>query len=255
MKRNKTQKRLIDELTGPRHRTGELEVSEAHLTSLKEALSIVYDAIDSAVGGMIITDLAGRITYVNPAFLRIFEYSDKEEVLGNNAADFFASKEVKSLSDVRAIIDLTQAATEEFTVLRKDGTKFYVEVSSANVTNDKGNIVGKMASFVDITQRKQMELERETLIAKLQSALAKVKTLRGLVPICASCKNIRDDKGFWHQVEAYIQEHSDAVFSHSICPDCALKLYPDLCKREENKERHELKSGSKKRVSSKYSMR
>ena len=226
MKQNQTQKRLIDELTGLRHRIGELEASEAHLNSLKEALSIVYDAIDSAVGGMIITDLSGRITYVNPAFVRMFEYDDKEEVLGKDAADLFASKEVKSLSDVRAFIDLTQGATEEFVVLRKDGERFYVEVSCSNVTNDKGNVSGRMASFVDITQRKHMELERETLVAQLENALAKVKTLRGLVPICASCKNIRDDKGFWHQVEAYVRDHSDAVFSHSICPNCADKLYP-----------------------------
>ncbi|MDY6952992.1 MAG: PAS domain-containing protein [Thermodesulfobacteriota bacterium] len=235
MKPNKTQKRL-DELTGLRHRIGELEASAAHLNSLKEALSIVYDAIDCAVAGMIITDLSGRITYVNPAFLSMFEYKDKEEVLGKDAAGLFASKEVKSLSDVRAFIDLTQGATEEFVALHKDGTRFYVEVSCSNVTNDKGNVSGRMASFVDITQRKHMELEQETLIAQLQSALAKVKTLRGLVPICASCKNIRDDKGFWHQVEAYIHDHSEAVFSHSICPDCALKLYPELCEQEENNQ-------------------
>jgi len=196
----------------------------------------VYDAIDCAVAGMIITDLSGRITYVNPAFLSMFEYKDKEEVLGKDAAGLFASKEVKSLSDVRAFIDLTQGATEEFVALHKDGTRFYVEVSCSNVTNDKGNVSGRMASFVDITQRKHMELEQETLIAQLQSALAKVKTLRGLVPICASCKNIRDDKGFWHQVEAYIHDHSEAVFSHSICPDCALKLYPELCEQEENNQ-------------------
>jgi hypothetical protein len=127
---------------------------------------------------------------------------------------------------VRAIIDLIQAATEEFVVLRKDGTAFYVEVSCSNVTNNQGNVAGKMASFVDITRRKQMELEKETLIGKLQSALARVKTLRGLVPICASCKKIRDDKGFWHQVEAYIRDHSEAEFSHSVCPDCAELLYP-----------------------------
>ncbi|MDY6838386.1 MAG: PAS domain S-box protein [Thermodesulfobacteriota bacterium] len=234
MKRNKTQKRLIDELTGPRHRIGELQASEAHLNSLKEALSIFYDAIDSAVGGMIITDLSGRIRYVNPAFLRMFEYHDKAEIIGADAAVLFASKKVKSLRDVRAYIDLTQGATEEFVVLHKDGTKFYVEVSCSNVTNDKGHVTGRIASFVDITQRKHMELERETLIAQLQSALAKVKTLRGLVPICASCKNIRDDKGFWHQVEAYIHDHSEAVFSHSICPDCALKLYPELCEQGKN---------------------
>jgi hypothetical protein len=132
---------------------------------------------------------------------------------------------------VRAIIDLTQAATEEFAVLRKDGTTFYVEVSCSNVTNDKGNVAGRMASFVDITPRKLIEMERETLIARLQSALAKVRTLRGLVPICASCKKIRDDKGFWHQVEAYIRDHSDAEFSHSLCPDCAEQLYPGYANR------------------------
>jgi PAS domain S-box-containing protein len=236
VKQNKAPKRLIDELTGLRHRIGALEASEAHLNSLKEALSIVYDAIDSAVGVMIITDLSGRIAYVNPAFLRMFEYDDKEEIIGTDAAALFASKKVKNLSDVRAFIDLAQGATEEFVVLHKDGTKFYVEVSCSNVTNDEGHVSGRMASFVDITQRKHMELERETLIAQLQSALAKVKTLRGLVPICASCKNMRDDKGFWHQVEAYIHDHSEAVFSHSICPDCALKLYPDLCKDEEKNQ-------------------
>jgi hypothetical protein len=55
-----------------------------------------------------------------------------------------------------------------------------------------------------------------------------VKSLSGLLPICASCKKIRDDKGYWSQVESYIQKHSDATFTHGICPDCVKKLYPDL---------------------------
>jgi PAS domain S-box-containing protein len=191
-------------------------------------LSIVYDAIDSTVGGILIANLEGRITYVNPSFLRMFEYMDKEEVLGNNVADFFASKEIESLADVAAIIDLTTRATAEFAVVRKDGTRFYVEVSSSNVTNDQGNVVGAMASFVDITRRKQTEMEREDLIRKLETALVKIKTLRGLVPICASCKKIRDDQGFWHQVEIYVRDHTEANFSHSICPACAKELYPEL---------------------------
>jgi PAS domain S-box-containing protein len=231
MKEKKTKGKLIDELTQLRHRIGELEASGAEFNSLRQALSIVYDAIDSTVGGILIANLEGRITYVNPSFLRLFEYIDKEEVLGNNVADFFASKEIKSLADVAAIIDLTTWATAEFAVVHKDGTRFYVEVSSSNVTNDKGNVVGAMASFVDITRRKQTEMEREDLVRKLQTALAKIKTLRGLVPICASCKKIRDDKGYWHQLEVYIRDHSDAEFSHSICPDCAEVLYPNLKKR------------------------
>ena len=228
MKEKKTKGKLIDELTQLRHRISELEASGAEFNSLRQALSIVYDAIDSTVGGILIANLEGRITYVNPSFLRMFDYIDKEEVLGNNVADFFASKEIKSLADVAAIIDLTTWATAEFTVVNKEGTRFYVEVSSSIVTNDKGNVVGAMASFVDITRRKQTEMEREDLIRKLQTALAKIKTLRGLVPICASCKKIRDDQGFWHQLEVYVRDHSEANFSQSICPSCAKELYPEL---------------------------
>jgi hypothetical protein len=62
----------------------------------------------------------------------------------------------------------------------------------------------------------------------LHDALANVKSLSGLLPICASCKKIRDDKGYWSQVESYIQKHSDATFTHGICPDCIKKLYPAL---------------------------
>jgi DNA-binding NtrC family response regulator len=79
---------------------------------------------------------------------------------------------------------------------------------------------------LEIAQRKSAEAEREMLIAELREALARVKQLSGLLPICASCKKIRDDKGYWRQIEAYIRDHSEADFSHGICPDCARELYP-----------------------------
>ncbi len=70
-------------------------------------------------------------------------------------------------------------------------------------------------------------------IHELEKALSHIKTLRGIVPICASCKQIRDDEGYWHQVESYVRDHSEAEFSHSICPECAKNLYPDLVKDNE----------------------
>ncbi|MDR3603402.1 MAG: hypothetical protein P4L38_02125, partial [Syntrophaceae bacterium] len=70
--------------------------------------------------------------------------------------------------------------------------------------------------------------EKERLIIELQHALAQVKKLSGFIPICASCKKIRDDKGYWRQVEEYIRDHSEALFSHSICPDCMRSLYPEI---------------------------
>jgi len=81
---------------------------------------------------------------------------------------------------------------------------------------------------VEIGERQKAEEELTTLVHELQYALAKVKILSGLLPICASCKKIRDDSGYWTQVEVYVREHSDADFTHSICPDCARKLYPDF---------------------------
>jgi DNA-binding NtrC family response regulator len=77
-------------------------------------------------------------------------------------------------------------------------------------------------------RRQEAEAERERLIAELTAALAKVKTLSGLLPICSSCKNIRDDKGYWNRLEVYLQQHSDATLTHGICPDCARRLYPEV---------------------------
>ena len=76
--------------------------------------------------------------------------------------------------------------------------------------------------------RWQAEKEKDRLILDLQKVLGEIKTLSGLLPICANCKKIRDDKGYWNQIESYIRDHSDADFSHSICPDCAKELYPDF---------------------------
>ena len=70
------------------------------------------------------------------------------------------------------------------------------------------------------------------MIGELREALAKIKTLRGLIPICSRCKKIRDDKGFWQRLEVYIHEHSEADFSHGICPDCMRELYPDYANRD-----------------------
>lgn len=77
-------------------------------------------------------------------------------------------------------------------------------------------------------QRRLLEMKNEAIIAEREKALDDVKILRGFLPICAACKKIRDDKGYWNQIEAYIHEHSEAEFSHSVCPECLPKLYPDL---------------------------
>lgn len=81
---------------------------------------------------------------------------------------------------------------------------------------------------MDITGRKKAEQERERLLGELQAALADVRQLRGMLPICANCKKIRDDAGYWEQIESYMRDRIHVEFSHSICPECEKKLYPDL---------------------------
>ena len=77
----------------------------------------------------------------------------------------------------------------------------------------------------EISERKKTQRERERLVNELQTALNEIKTLSGLIPICASCKKVRDDKGFWNQIEVYVRDRSNAEFSHGICPDCSERLY------------------------------
>ena len=81
--------------------------------------------------------------------------------------------------------------------------------------------------------RIRAEQERERLIVELREALAKIKTLRGLLPICANCKKIRDDQGYWNRIEHYIREHSEAEFSHGLCPECMKLLYPEIKQKNE----------------------
>ena len=116
----------------------------------------------------------------------------------------------------------------EFRIVRRDGVERWVAMAFQPVYDGDSRFLGTRCSNRDITQRKLAEGEREKLIGELRSALARVRMLSGLLPICASCKKIRDDKGYWNQIETYIRDHSEAHFSHGICPECARKEYPEL---------------------------
>jgi hypothetical protein len=78
-----------------------------------------------------------------------------------------------------------------------------------------------------VVQRREVEGEKEEVIKQLRKSLAEIKVLRGIVPICVSCKKVRDDEGFWQQVEVYVRDRTEAEFSHGLCSECAEKLYPE----------------------------
>ena len=166
---DKTKEQLINELVELRQRVTELEAADTELKLAQEELSVAYDTLASSVNGVIIADLEGKIIYANPAFLRMFGYEDRDQVIGKRAAELFPSERVQKFSDVQAIIDKVKGETEEFLARRRDSTIFHVEVSSSIVTNREGNDVGRMASFVDITKRKRAEKRIEHLSAVLRA--------------------------------------------------------------------------------------
>ena len=104
----------------------------------------------------------------------------------------------------------------------------WMMISIDPIVQDSGGLLNVVHICRDITERKRIEIEKEKMLRELQTALADVKTLSDLLPICSVCKKIRDDKGYWNQIEAYIHEHSGTRFSHGICPECAKEYYPDL---------------------------
>ena len=155
--KNKTKDQLIEELHELRQRVADLEKAAMERDYAQEEWSVLFDALESSVNAVLITSLEGRIVYVNLAFLSMFEYGEKSELLGRNAADLFDSEQIIKFTDVKAVIDKAKGETEEFTVRRKDGTTFLVQASSSNVTDKDGNTIGRMASLVDITEHKRVQ--------------------------------------------------------------------------------------------------
>ena len=114
----------------------------------------------------------------------------------------------------------------EMSALRSDGTEFPVEIALGYVRSPHGLLA--TAVVADISDRLKQHEERTDLIRDRKAALTNAKQLSGLLPICANCKKIRDDKGYWSQIESYISKHSAADFSHGICPECFEDQCPDL---------------------------
>ncbi len=172
-------------------------------------------------------DKAGQIVMANKAAAAMHGYAVKE-LLQMKIMDLDTPDAAKGAAGmIRRILDGEWIKTE-LRHRRKDGTEFPVEVSAGLL--EFGGHQYILAFDRDITARRRVEMARENLIQDLKDAFEKIKTLKGLLPICASCKKIRDDTGYWSQIETYIATHSEAEFSHGLCPDCVEKLYPGFNK-------------------------
>jgi nitrogen fixation/metabolism regulation signal transduction histidine kinase len=167
--------------------------------------------------GVLVLDHGGRLVDINPAAARM---AGIELIQGQAPSGLPAP--------IAAVLAAADGESQSEVTLPVAGRSRVVELRVSPFGAPRGRPLGRLVILRDITERRAAEQERERLFADLQSAVAEIRTLRGLLPICSSCKRVRDDSGYWNQIETYISAHADVRFSHGLCPDCARRLYPEV---------------------------
>jgi PAS domain-containing protein len=166
--------------------------------------------------GLVVLDAEDRVVDINPAARQLFG------VEGNPVGS-----DARALAGWGRMIPARWGAGEERIETTYPGEPpRHLDLRVTPIAGRGGRAAGRLVVIRDVTARREVELERERLIGELQRALADIRTLRGLLPICAGCKKIRDDKGYWQGLEQYLGEHAEVQFSHGLCPDCLKRYYP-----------------------------
>ncbi len=195
---------------------------------LKRLAAVVRDASDA----IIVCDFQGRISEWNKGASKMYGWPESA-ALGMNIGELAPpDRGEESRLLLREIGAGRTVESFESKRLTADGRILEVWLTASALTGEAGQVEAMVTNERDITARKQAEKEKVAIIKQLQQALAEVKTLRGIIPICMFCKQIRDDKGYWEQVEVYVHKHSEADFSHGICPNCLRERYPKLYQKQ-----------------------
>ena len=194
------------------------------LNESEEKFSTMLETIPDPV---VLYDTQGFPKYLNPSFIQTFGWSLDE--LRDQRIPFVPDDQQDLIrTKIKELYEQGKPVRIESKRLTKKGALMNVYISAALVKDSGGNPKGMVVNLTDITGRKNLEEEREKIIHQLKNALKKVRQLSGLLPICSHCKKIRDDEGYWTEIESYIDKRSEAEFSHGICKECAEKYYPEL---------------------------
>ncbi|MFZ2656160.1 MAG: PAS domain-containing protein, partial [Victivallales bacterium] len=191
--------------------------------------------------GITVMDKNGVIIYANHDAVSILGLS-KEKIthlsfnsLEWHITDFHGERILDDRMPFHLVRDTKKSVLNFRHAMEKpDGEKIFLSANAAPLLDADGNFEGMVSAIEDITDQVNAEIEMQRLINELQKALADVRTLSGLLPICASCKKVRDDKGYWSSVEKYIQKRSSVKFSHGYCPDCYNKYCSEHFPQEGN---------------------
>ncbi len=154
-----------------------------------------------------------------------------EELINNKSVNFSSliheDDRDNIFTDVESAVNDCRPFKLNYRIVDKSGNIKWVWEQGRSIYSPAGEFLFLEGFITDVSNQKSIELEREELIETLQRTLDKVNILSGLLPLCSHCKKVRDDKGYWNQIDEYITTNSDADISHSICPDCAEQYYAD----------------------------
>ena len=188
-------------------------------------LAAIVEGTDNAIIGK---DLSGVILSWNRSAEAVYGYT-AEEMIGENISTLVPPEKSGEMSFIfEKLREGRRVERLETLRLHKDGKQIDVSLTISPICDDLGRVIGASSITRDISERRRREQERLKLIEELQHALAQVKLLSGLLPICSYCKKIRDQNGQWHQMESYIREHSEVSFTHGMCPDCTRQFFPSM---------------------------
>jgi PAS domain S-box-containing protein len=170
-----------------------------------------------------------RLEHVNPALAAMLGRTARE-LIGTAVVDLTHPEDVSTTTELATSLFKNEisAYRVEKRYFHKDGSIVWVHLTATAIRDDSGKPLFGLAMIEDISARWLLNQDREKLIVQLKAALANVKTLSGLLPMCAWCKRIRDDQGSWSDVEHYVRRQTDADFTHGICPDCQNQVRRDL---------------------------
>jgi len=186
------------------------------------------DALFRAINDSIcLMDKNGVVLHANHAMARQLSLSQKQ-IIGKQCYELMHG--TSCFVPNCPLQRMLKSRQRESLEIRKGDQWF--NITTDPVFDEKGELVGAVHISRDISERKRLAMEREKLLEKIQAANSEIKALHGIIPICANCKNIRNEKGDWLQIESYIETRSDVHFTHGICPDCAKKLYPQYHKEK-----------------------
>lgn len=187
-------------------------------------VSIFKQVFENSPVGMTICDATGQCIVANDAICEIIG-AEKEQVLAQNYFTIESWRQSGLLTKATEAVRSRQKTSQKFTLISSFGKQLTANVIFMPFSSDGEEYL--LCTFDDLSDLQKMEDEREKLIVELQETVNEVQTLRSILPLCCYCKKVRDDEGYWERVDIYIHKHNLADISHSICPECMLKHYPD----------------------------